>query len=118
MQLCAESISAKANGLRPTGAAVTALPPGWEERMDPSTLRPYYVNHANHTTTWERPVVAGGTAPASPAGLGRPLSNPPSPRMNSLAPGAAAAAVEALPPGWEERTDPSGKKYYVGMCIH
>ncbi|KPA77996.1 hypothetical protein ABB37_06760 [Leptomonas pyrrhocoris] len=33
----------------------TPLPPNWEARVDPSSGRTYYVNHATKSTTWERP---------------------------------------------------------------
>ncbi|MQL98107.1 hypothetical protein Taro_030802, partial [Colocasia esculenta] len=31
------------------------LPPGWEERSDAVTGRPYYIDHNTKTTTWEHP---------------------------------------------------------------
>ncbi|KAG8462890.1 hypothetical protein KFE25_001663 [Diacronema lutheri] len=31
------------------------LPPGWEERVDPGSGKPYYVDHARQLTTWEDP---------------------------------------------------------------
>jgi hypothetical protein len=31
------------------------LPPGWEEKVDPSTGRVYYVDHTTQRTSWERP---------------------------------------------------------------
>ena len=31
------------------------LPPNWEERVDPSTGRAYFINHVTRTTSWERP---------------------------------------------------------------
>jgi hypothetical protein len=31
------------------------LPNGWEERVDSSTGRVYFIDHINHRTTWERP---------------------------------------------------------------
>lgn len=32
-----------------------ALPPGWEQRVDPKTRRPYYVDHNTKTTQWDPP---------------------------------------------------------------
>lgn len=32
-----------------------SLPDGWDERTD-HLGRTYYVNHATHTTQWQRPV--------------------------------------------------------------
>ncbi|KAL3171331.1 hypothetical protein MRX96_013551 [Rhipicephalus microplus] len=31
------------------------LPSGWECRFDPRTGRNYFINHREHTTTWEDP---------------------------------------------------------------
>ena len=31
------------------------LPPGWEEKVDPSSGKTYYVNHNDQTTHWDRP---------------------------------------------------------------
>jgi len=33
----------------------SALPNNWEEKIDPRTNKPYYVNHATKETTWIRP---------------------------------------------------------------
>ena len=38
------------------------LPPGWEERFDPSSGRKFYVDYVNKSTSWTRPTAA---APAS-----------------------------------------------------
>ena len=40
------------------------LPPGWEERFDPSSGRKFYVDYVNKSTSWARPTAA---APASGA---------------------------------------------------
>lgn len=52
----------------PPAYAAPPLPPGWEERWDQTSNRPYYVDHNNGTTTWDRPVaappIAGGIYPA------------------------------------------------------
>ena len=39
------------------------LPPGWEERFDPSTGRRYYVDYATKTTSWVRPQPTGPMSP-------------------------------------------------------
>lgn len=39
----------------PPPSADDGLPPGWQEAKDPSTGRPYYINHQTQQTTWERP---------------------------------------------------------------
>ena len=38
----------------PSPSLATPLPPGWEMRYDPKG-RPYYLDHNNRRTTWERP---------------------------------------------------------------
>jgi cold shock CspA family protein len=74
------------------GYGMPALPPGWEQVMDPASGRPYFCNRATGQTSWTPP---GGPAPA-PAPM----------------PGAAPSAG-GLPPGWEQITDPgSGKPYF------
>ena len=35
---------------------IRPLPNGWEEKIDPQSGRPYYVNHFSKTTQWERPI--------------------------------------------------------------
>ena len=42
------------------------LPPGWEERVDPGSGRPFYIDHVNKTTSWEHP----GALSAPPSGGG------------------------------------------------
>mmetsp|Transcript_106955 Transcript_106955/g.310523 ORF Transcript_106955/g.310523 Transcript_106955/m.310523 type:complete len:341 (-) Transcript_106955:343-1365(-) len=45
------------------------LPPGWEERRDPKTQRPYYVDHNTRKTSWKRPTaasVSGASATTRP----------------------------------------------------
>ncbi|KAI5124501.1 hypothetical protein M0805_003026 [Coniferiporia weirii] len=64
------------------------LPSGWEERFTPSG-RPYYVDHANRSTTWVRP--------------GNTNRNPTAPG-NSLGP---------LPAGWEMRLTSTARIYFV-----
>ncbi|XP_076321233.1 uncharacterized protein LOC143230855 isoform X2 [Tachypleus tridentatus] len=36
-------------------ASHSPLPPGWERRVDLNSGRFYYINHINHTTTWQKP---------------------------------------------------------------
>ncbi|KAH9582260.1 WW domain [Trypanosoma melophagium] len=36
-------------------SGVSALPPFWEERVDPKSGRKFYVNHQTRETTWTRP---------------------------------------------------------------
>jgi len=44
--------------------ALDHLPQGWVECEDPTTGKPYYVNAAEHITTWERPVSEKNPPPA------------------------------------------------------
>lgn len=37
------------------GGSTDTLPPGWEERFDSVTGKPYYIDHNTRTTTWEPP---------------------------------------------------------------
>ncbi|KII86774.1 hypothetical protein PLICRDRAFT_177513 [Plicaturopsis crispa FD-325 SS-3] len=85
--------------------AGTALPPGWERRVDMQG-RTYYVDHQTRSTTWNRPPnPSQPTEPTAPS-AGRDASNPPGP--------ASTPHVDiALPLGWEERTTPEGRPYFV-----
>ena len=65
--------------------SVAAVPPGWEQKVDPSSGKPYYVDHNTATTHWEPP------APP-PAYDAPPAYSPP-----GTAPAAAPAAVEGVP---------------------
>ncbi|KOB76883.1 E3 ubiquitin-protein ligase, partial [Operophtera brumata] len=65
--------------------AQSALPAGWERRVQPDG-RIYYVNHKNRTTQWEDPRTQGQ-------------------EVSSL--------EEALPPGWEIRFTEEGTRYFV-----
>ena len=38
------------------------LPPGWEERLDTTSGKMYYIDHNTKTTSWERPPMAAATA--------------------------------------------------------
>ena len=35
--------------------AFSALPPGWEMKMDPQLRWPFFVDHSTHSTTWNDP---------------------------------------------------------------
>lgn len=47
------------------------LPAGWEERRDPSTGKPYYVDHTRKITTWDDPRLASDEPPAYPGTAAR-----------------------------------------------
>lgn len=48
-------------------AAAPALPAGWEERRDPTSGKPYFVDHARQLTTWDDPRAAPRAADVPPA---------------------------------------------------
>ncbi len=75
------------------------LPSGWEQRTDPQG-RTYFLDHNTRTTSWQRPGAAPVTAAASSAASPAPAAAP-------------APGDTGLPPGWEQRTDPRGRTYYV-----
>ena len=75
------------------GSAGT-LPTGYQQQVDPSTGKAFYVNLMTGETSWSPPTgAAAAPAPMAP-------SAPPS--------------AAGLPPGWEERVDPtSGRPFYI-----
>ncbi|XP_031701821.1 E3 ubiquitin-protein ligase NEDD4-like isoform X3 [Anarrhichthys ocellatus] len=116
----------------PTSAG---LPPGWEEKRDCKGRR-YFINHNSRSTSWTRPVVQKTTetppapAPAAAAasavaaaqgGAGVPQSRtPPLPPMspedsNSQHTPSPEATPESgsLPAGWEVRSAPSGRPFFI-----
>ncbi|XP_068586277.1 E3 ubiquitin-protein ligase NEDD4-like [Cebidichthys violaceus] len=114
----------------PTSAG---LPPGWEEKRD-SKGRRYFVNHNSRTTSWTRPVIqkttetpppppppAAAAAAAAQGGAGVPQSQtPPLPPMspedsNSQHTPSPEATPESgsLPAGWEVRSAPSGRPFFI-----
>ena len=44
--------------VRSSSAFGAPLPPGWEERFDPSSGRKFYVDYVNKATSWTRPTAA------------------------------------------------------------
>jgi hypothetical protein len=95
-----ESAWARPAGTAPTAmgaVADAALPAGWKENTDQSG-RHYYTNAATSESTWTRPVAAwarpAGTAPTT----------------------MGAAADAALPAGWKENTDQTGRHYYTNAA--
>ncbi|KAH8064031.1 cysteine-type peptidase [Aureococcus anophagefferens] len=75
------------------------LPPGWEEKRDP-TGKSYFVDHNTHTTSWTRPAAAAPPQPPARPAYAQPVQAAP------------------LPPGWEEKRDPTGKSYFVDHNTH
>ncbi|XP_076448930.1 NEDD4-like E3 ubiquitin-protein ligase WWP2 [Babylonia areolata] len=92
------------------------LPPGWERRVD-QRGRVYYVDHNTRTTTWQRPNTEmvtnwnnwqqwrnNRTMDAMNQRFLFPQNPQPTTDNDPLGP---------LPDGWEKRTDPSGRVYFV-----
>ena len=82
------------------------LPPGWEERTD-AQGRIYYTDHINKKTQWERPT---GSTHVKPV---QPLPPPPQVVVQPDRPIVQPQVNNELPPGWEQRTAPDGRLYYV-----
>ncbi|XP_061612593.1 E3 ubiquitin-protein ligase NEDD4-like isoform X3 [Phyllopteryx taeniolatus] len=92
------------------------LPPGWEEKRD-SKGRRYYINHNTRTSSWIRPQ-AQRTLSASAAAQSR-ASTPPLPSVPPEASPQHAASPEAapesgaMPVGWEVRSAPNGRPFFI-----
>lgn len=99
------------------------LPPGWEERFDPSSGRKFYVDYVNKTTSWTRPTAAAAASTVSTEEHATPWSAIPStgvayPRMSARdqaenAPTCGVALAyfsEAAPPEASPVGDREGKK--------
>lgn len=52
------------------------LPPNWEEKIDPSTGRHFYIDHNTQTTTWKKPSLPS-ESPELAYGTPTPVSSPP-----------------------------------------
>jgi hypothetical protein len=50
-----QKLKEEENGECKTQTIAMQLPPFWEERIDPSSKRTFYVNHIDRITTWEHP---------------------------------------------------------------
>lgn len=104
------STSTPIQGRMTDDEAGVPLPDGWERRVDQHG-RTYYVDHNTRGTTWHRPST-GQTAPAPPARA--PPVVQPSTSNPVSAPGNRSALVSLpLPLGWEERSTPEGRPYFV-----
>nr|CCC92291.1 conserved hypothetical protein [Trypanosoma congolense IL3000] len=80
-------------------APLPPLPPFWEERVDATTGRVFYVNHQTRETTWTRP-------PAPNLPVHHPSPVPAVPQFT--------APLMPLPPFWEERVDATtGRTFYI-----
>mmetsp|Transcript_23989 Transcript_23989/g.38142 ORF Transcript_23989/g.38142 Transcript_23989/m.38142 type:complete len:213 (+) Transcript_23989:34-672(+) len=75
----------------------SALPPGWEQVLDPASGKPYYCNRVTGESSWTPPVA--------------PMAVP------MVAPMPVPAPAPTLPAGWDMTTDPaSGKPYYYNRA--
>ncbi|XP_039981136.1 E3 ubiquitin-protein ligase NEDD4a [Xiphias gladius] len=104
--------------LLPTSAG---LPPGWEEKRD-SKGRRYYVNHNIRATTWTRPLIQKTSEVTAPQGGGAGSSQSPAPSQLTVSPEVSPehtpspeATYESgfLPAGWEVRSAPSGRPFFI-----
>lgn len=95
------------------------LPPGWEMKFEPSG-RPYFIDHNAKTTTYNDPRTIPNPNPyfyAHPGYYGGPQQFPP-PQQYSQPPPQQPTPNTAqpnppLPPGWEMRTDPQGRPFFI-----
>lgn len=117
------------------------LPTGWERRED-NLGRTYYVDHNTRSTTWQRPsnnyneqvqrtqnnmqlerrahqsrmLPEDRTGASSPNLQDGQASTPPggsASAVSMMATGATTAGTGELPAGWEQRTTPEGRPYFV-----
>uniref|UniRef100_A0AAQ5WXA7 HECT-type E3 ubiquitin transferase n=1 Tax=Amphiprion ocellaris TaxID=80972 RepID=A0AAQ5WXA7_AMPOC len=112
------------------------LPPGWEERQD-NLGRIYFVNHETRTTQWLRPSVHWEIITEDESTLyhsNNQITSPPPQAPADFHPfidelrnvhitGATAGeqrtsqtllpTTAGLPPGWEEKRDSKGRRYYI-----
>ncbi|CAN9507050.1 unnamed protein product [Ophioblennius macclurei] len=117
-------------------ATSTGLPAGWEEKRDNKGRR-YYINHNSRTTTWTRPLLqrtseAPAPPPPPPAAVASPSSasasasagssrstTPPqlplSPEESPHHTPSPDATAESgfLPAGWEVRSAPNGRPFFI-----
>lgn len=119
-----------------------ALPAGWTRQFD-NYGRPYYVDHTNRSTSWQRPSInnvvdgtavgGGASSTGSTTAIGSstvvPSINTTSPPQTSTSTtnntldqqrrmfdqrlDAASPAQNDLPGGWERRMAPNGLFYYI-----
>jgi len=116
------------------------LPAGWERKED-NLGRTYYVDHNSRQTTWTRPTASNATeqrtqaeaetqaqrtqhqnrmlpedrtGPNSPsAPIVSPSETTSPSAISMLATGATTAGTGELPRGWEARSTPEGRSYFV-----
>uniref|UniRef100_A0AAR2IZS1 E3 ubiquitin-protein ligase n=1 Tax=Pygocentrus nattereri TaxID=42514 RepID=A0AAR2IZS1_PYGNA len=103
------------------------LPPGWEEKQD-SKGRVYFINHNSRTTTWTRPLVqliqpseAGATGAGgatgyrcqSPTIYVPPLLSSDASPLHSPAPLYSPGYAGCMPVGWEVRSAPNGRPFFI-----
>ncbi|KAI5609234.1 E3 ubiquitin-protein ligase Itchy-like [Silurus asotus] len=107
-------------GKRTSWERPEALPPGWELRLDQSG-RVYFVDHMSRTTTWQRPTVEtvrnyeqwqhqrnrleGAMHQFNQRFI---YSDQAGPAQNK-----EYDPLGPLPHGWEKKTDPNGRMYFV-----
>jgi hypothetical protein len=91
------------------------LPPGWEERKDPTSGRTYYVNHKDKATSWQDP---RKTPTPTPNWVDNARQGPPPQLFQNQQQQQPTNIGPPIPPGWEMRTDvATGRPYYVNHIM-
>ncbi|CAL1604057.1 unnamed protein product [Knipowitschia caucasica] len=95
------------------------LPGGWEEKRDNKGRR-YYVNHLSRTTTWTRPVLQRAREGSSPQREQGPFQSPGTSQSSVeespqpvQAPEPTPDPSGTLPNGWEVRSAPNGRPFFI-----
>uniref|UniRef100_A0A674MM65 E3 ubiquitin-protein ligase n=1 Tax=Takifugu rubripes TaxID=31033 RepID=A0A674MM65_TAKRU len=87
------------------------LPPGWERRVD-QMGRVYYVDHITRTTTWQRPTMETVRNYEQWQHQRNQLQGAMQ-QFNQRFIFGEFDPLGPLPHGWEKRTDPNGRVYFV-----
>jgi hypothetical protein len=108
-------------GMVPAGMA-GGLPPGWQLAVD-AMGRPFYYNYFTQQTSWTPPSGTNNVPPIAPSSMysvpAPPASVPAAPPVSApAAPPSTAPVDDALPPGWEEATDPQGIHFFIVFLLH
>uniref|UniRef100_A0AAQ4RIZ3 E3 ubiquitin-protein ligase n=1 Tax=Gasterosteus aculeatus aculeatus TaxID=481459 RepID=A0AAQ4RIZ3_GASAC len=125
----AQTSTGEEHPVNPVHIPISAgLPPGWEEKRD-SKGRRYFINHNSRSTSWTRPLIqvfflsfiptAAASAAAQSAAAAQSQTPPLPPMSPEDAPSVHAPSTEAahdsgsLPAGWEVRSAPSGRPFFI-----
>eukprot|EP01086_Lenisia_limosa_P002893 TRINITY_DN1697_c0_g1_i4.p1 TRINITY_DN1697_c0_g1~~TRINITY_DN1697_c0_g1_i4.p1 ORF type:complete len:795 (-),score=150.24 TRINITY_DN1697_c0_g1_i4:157-2541(-) len=89
----------------------STLPEGWEESVD-GRGRVFYIDHNSRATTWTRPTESTRASTSRALETDRARYDRRY-QQQQATPAAAAPTAAALPMGWEERSAPDGRVYFV-----